>query len=405
MAHDERAHAKLSPSAAKRWRNCPASIRLSEGMPNESSIYAAEGTAAHELAERCLVNGYSASRFIGETFNGFVVDSEMAENVQTYLDYARSIIRPGDDFEVEVRFDLSHMIPGLFGTSDLVIYKPSTKTLYVIDLKYGVVNVDAIDNDQAKIYSMGAYYSKCNWDIEKILISIVQPRRMFGDPIQEWEVSTLDLMVWTEEIANDAARTVENSSPNPGEWCKYCPAAGICTGLREKVYAMAGAIEQDKGGITLANTDYTPERLAEILKSKPIIEAWLKSVDTLVKHEFKNGRPLPGFKEVSSRPVRKFSASEDVVVETVTVGLGISKEDLYTTPELITPAALEKVAKAYGFKGKKAEEAVNGLQYLLPSGDYEPLIRKESSGTSIVPEDDPRPSVSDNVDDLFEEIR
>ena len=55
------------------------------------------------------------------------------------------------------------MIDGLFGTSDLVIFKPATKTLYVIDLKCGVMGVGAVDNDQAKIYAMGAYYSKQNW--------------------------------------------------------------------------------------------------------------------------------------------------------------------------------------------------------------------------------------------------
>lgn len=401
MTHSQRSHAKLSPSAAKRWGNCPASIRLSEGMPNESSVYAEEGTAAHELAEKCLVNGYSASRFLGETVNGFLVDRDMAENVQVYLDYARSLIRPGDEWEVEVRFDLSALVDGLFGTSDLVIFKPSTKTLYVIDLKYGVMGVDAVDNDQAKIYAMGAYYSKQNWDIETVVVAIVQPRRMFGEPIQTWEVSTLDLMLWTDEIVADAALTREDHDPIPGDWCRYCPAAAICPGLTGLVYTLAAAAHTEDGDIVVTHENYTPEQLSTILKHKSVIEAWLKAVDTLAKHEFKQGRPLPGFKEVAGRATRKYAAPEDVVVDVIGMGLGIDRKDLYTEPELVTPAELEKVAKRYGYKGKQATDAVNGLQYLTPSGDYAPLITKESSGTSIVPEDDPRPAVASSVDELF----
>ena len=64
------AHAKLGPSAAERWFNCPGSIRASEGMPNNSSVFAAEGTAAHALAAWCLQTGKDAAAFIGQTAGG-----------------------------------------------------------------------------------------------------------------------------------------------------------------------------------------------------------------------------------------------------------------------------------------------------------------------------------------------
>ena len=49
-------HAKLSPSAAARWINCPGSIRLSEKVPPPpSSDYADEGTLAHAVAETKLL--------------------------------------------------------------------------------------------------------------------------------------------------------------------------------------------------------------------------------------------------------------------------------------------------------------------------------------------------------------
>ena len=51
MAHNERAHAILSASGAKRWLSCPPSARLSENFENKSSVFAEEGTFAHELSE------------------------------------------------------------------------------------------------------------------------------------------------------------------------------------------------------------------------------------------------------------------------------------------------------------------------------------------------------------------
>ena len=53
-------HAILSASAAHRWLHCTPSARMTEEIEDSSSVYAAEGTAAHELAElllRCELNG------------------------------------------------------------------------------------------------------------------------------------------------------------------------------------------------------------------------------------------------------------------------------------------------------------------------------------------------------------
>ena len=44
-------HAVLSASSSKQWIHCPPSARLEEPFPNESSVFAEEGTWAHELCE------------------------------------------------------------------------------------------------------------------------------------------------------------------------------------------------------------------------------------------------------------------------------------------------------------------------------------------------------------------
>ena len=49
-------HAILSASSSKRWLNCTPSARLEQNFPNESSVYAEEGTAAHALANTSCGN-------------------------------------------------------------------------------------------------------------------------------------------------------------------------------------------------------------------------------------------------------------------------------------------------------------------------------------------------------------
>ena len=44
-------HARKSPSSAHRWIHCPASIKLSEGIPATTSAYAEAGRLAHSIAE------------------------------------------------------------------------------------------------------------------------------------------------------------------------------------------------------------------------------------------------------------------------------------------------------------------------------------------------------------------
>ena len=47
-------HALLSPSAAKKWLGCAASLACEVGIPNESGAAAVNGTAMHTLSEYAL---------------------------------------------------------------------------------------------------------------------------------------------------------------------------------------------------------------------------------------------------------------------------------------------------------------------------------------------------------------
>jgi hypothetical protein len=59
------AHALRSASGAKRWMNCPGSLRMEEGRPSNSSDAARLGTAAHALGEACLTTNTDALDWVG----------------------------------------------------------------------------------------------------------------------------------------------------------------------------------------------------------------------------------------------------------------------------------------------------------------------------------------------------
>ena len=48
-------HAKLAPSGAERWVNCPGSLMFND-LPGKDTVYSKEGTLAHEAAEKALYN-------------------------------------------------------------------------------------------------------------------------------------------------------------------------------------------------------------------------------------------------------------------------------------------------------------------------------------------------------------
>ena len=339
--HHTRAHALCSPSGMSRNMVCAGNIAMSSLCEDVEREAAAWGTCAHQISERCLVSGpvggfLNADSFIGETEKSgkfeFVVDEEMANTAQVYIDYCRDRLAEYKEatgqeavFWIEHRISLAPLNPALEtnGTADFIIWFPLWKLVEVIDLKGGRgVTVDVVGNPQGRAYSIGTLVSLPQIQgVERVKVTIVQPRVGSGEPKSD-EFHVADLYDWVVDLlgliqrckdALDEFNALGDSRILFDEWadkwltpgqCTFCTAKPICPALRKKALAvmpdLARTWHEDitlTTPPTLPNLAKTgsPEELAHDLDGFDELEGWIKARRAFAHAEAERGNPPPGY--------------------------------------------------------------------------------------------------------------
>ena len=323
--------------------------------PSKSSVYADEGTKAHAIAEAILLHKGNVS--------------SIPPDIAVYTDYVQSL---GGILQVEKRVKVSESVPG---TADAVVWDPHTATLEVIDLKYGQgVSVEVMDNLQLRIYALAALLT-LNYPAVYVKVTIVQPRYNHADgPIRSVKFWSIDLLEFHADLL-DAEAVVEEAEENhrlglsmseylvpSEEGCRWCNAAPTCPA----VYRRAKELAKEA---FLASLPYDPAKLSEALKFIPILEGWIKNVREFSAREVESGAKIPGWKLVAKRPTRKWIDVDAAAAALAAVGLD---EEDYMVRQLVSPAAAERLL------GKGNKDLMEGL------------TTKESSGNTLVPDDDKR---------------
>lgn len=373
------AHAFLSASGSKRWMSCPPSAMLETKYPDKGSIYAKEGTVAHELSEITLRNllgeletkAYSKKLEALKSNSKDFYSAEMADYAYVYVDivmqkYAEAKKLTHDaTIIIEGRLDFSPWVPEGFGTGDAVIIADGR--MEIIDLKYGKgVPVFAENNSQMRLYALGAYNSfGLLYDVDMVTSTIVQPRL---DSVTTEEKTISDLLKWGEGVKKIADLAIKGDGDFcAGAHCQFCKAAVQCRALAD--YNMELAKYE------FAHADIlTDEEIADILLREKTFSNWLKAISEYALTEaVDKDKKWPGFKLVegrSNRVITDAGAAAQTLLEK-----GYKKEEVYRPEELKTIGDLEKLTGK-----KKFVELLNAY------------IDKPPGKPALVPESDKRPA-------------
>jgi hypothetical protein len=373
-------HALLAASSAKRWMNCPPSAKAENAVPEQQSLFATEGSFAHDVAHMLLVEYLGRADHIGlaewqhQLTASDLYTQDLLDYVHIYVDLviekinaARAMSRDAVIL-LEQKLDYSPWAPGGFGTGDAVLYADGY--LEVIDLKFGRgVPVSAEDNPQLRLYALGALNREDAflYSIQKVIMTIAQPRL---DSITSETMSVAELLAWAEsEVKPKAQLAYEGKGDfSDGDWCRFCKIKHTCRKRAEGSLALQTYGRKEPHLLTI------PE-IADILGKADQLVAWATDVKTwALEQAEKHNVSYPGWKLVEGRSNRAY-IDEKTVANTL-LDAGYTPDIIRKPDELLGVTAMEKLL------GKKRfAEMLEGLVIkppgkpaLVPIGDKRPAI-------------------------------
>lgn len=383
-------------STAKRRRNCPGSLELEKAEPEpESSPFAVRGTMLHAAVELILTDdpmGFQQSKelargLIGQDL-GFGADHEITDDLvnDKIIPALNAWFRLHREFKfvdwfLETQVSLEEVIPGAFGTAD-VIAKDKQNRIHVLDWKFGDgVMVPVKENEGTAFYAAGVLYDPdpelrefTENVAEDVYFHIVQPQYS-GEALNTWK-TTWD---WVEDMVDALAESIglarqPNAPLKVGDWCKWCKAAVTCPAKLDKVGEIIDHETQEVSAE--AEAGYSIEQLLEIAD---VAANWSKAVFAKASEMCEAGTPIQGWKMVEKRATRQYTDPE--AVERLLHDKRVPKRKSHNS-KLKGPAQLEKeVPKIY-------------------ANEIESMVVKRSSGLTFVRESNPREAVEHDMSQL-----
>lgn len=387
MGHAERDHAILSPSSAKRWIHCTPSALLAEAAGSKTSVYAEEGTLAHEIAEYALTKYMEgeydpiideALPIKDEHLKNPLFSIDMANYIRDYCDYVI-----GEGYEMaradgacqmflERKVDITDYAPDSFGSVDVTL--ESYRTIHIIDLKYGAgVKVFADHNEQMMLYALGALKEAASQNITNIRMTITQVRL---DHYDTFEMSKGELLDWAEKVLKPAAKAAIQGKGKQviGSWCGFCPVKAQCRAQRDAILA-----DFDEKPEPLLLSD---EEITDLIGKIDTYKSWIESVNKYVYDRAIQGYKWEGYKLVAGRSSRVIKDEAKIRQELLNEFL----EDEVLNIKLKGIGDLEKLLgkKVFSARFGDAIESRPGAPKLVPESakgvEYNPLCDFDIEG-------------------------
>ena len=350
-------------STAKRVINCPGSVALVAKMPPKpSSKYADEGTLLHNVIAEIVMSGQPSEHYLGTKYEDQTLTQELIDDKLKPALAALDQIDPNQEMEIEAEtsVDFGDLLPGVFGSTDL-IGRLGTRAV-VLDWKFGDgVAVEVEENPQLMFYAAAAMRTPAaQWAFEgvtEIEMVIVQP-----PAVKRW-VTTPERIAAFELQLVQAVKASEkpNAKLEVGDHCRWCAAKPVCpqmTGAVDRaLQTQLQAIDTQMLGSYLANAD--------------MLEQWITDLRALAFAMLESGTPVPGYKLVAKRATRSWT------------------DETKAKAELLKSLPESEVVEVSVISPAKAEKALKKRKIGLPDD----LVVAISSGNTLASVDDPRPEV------------
>ena len=374
----------FSPSAAGRVLKCPPSLMLDRKFPDKGTEFAAEGTYAHAMAEHILrrfISGEPDPECLDDFEKSEFYSEAMVDYVHTYTDACIEKIgaaRQADAeavFLPEQRLEFNSVVPGGFGTGDMVII--SDRLLEVIDLKYGKgVRVEVEGNPQLQLYALGAIETFGSiYDFDEVKMTIVQPR---NGGISEAVMTVEALKEWGESIKPIIAQALKGEGEfQAGDHCRFCKAAPRCKALADYNLSLARLEFKDVDLLT-------DEEIADVLARVDLLKNYADMIAKYALQEAVAGRhQWPGFKLVEGRSRRVYTDTK-AITKALTAA-GYKKAQFMKPQELIGVTDMTKLLTKKRFEELLGDylEKPQGKPTLAPVSDKRPEFKPAEEFTNL----------------------
>jgi len=307
----------LRASEAGIWANCPGSTVLAKVAESNTDANR-EGDLLHALTSR-------DSAAIKKT--GMVVIDAHRDMAEAAREYCESLAATGHPGQWETAFKDGSLPEGVRGTCDYFAFHGESRTLHVVDLKFGFGSVQAFENWQLLTYSIGAMDQMHGRSVEKIRLHIYQPRDYgSAEPYKIWELPLRDWKTWAAMLKGRVDYARAGTPAETGAWCRYCPSRIFCPAFKESSSHALESIRSSPEDTLLTPSAISAE-LEYLRRAEAIIKSARVAFEDFVISEIKSGRPVLGWQIGRTTGRRYWSAStEEIKAVAAMTGMELTEE-------------------------------------------------------------------------------
>lgn len=342
----------LRPSGAWQWRKCAAYASLvmaDDDVPEDDTEIREEGIACHWAAATGAQEGATAP-------NGVAVDSDMVDAVTVYRNALAAWGVPVVQEQEAHCFGIHHLLKG---TPDADGWCPTTRTLYIADLKYGFRYVDHVMNPQLLCYADGVarrYGLQSIMDCNRVVFLIVQPRHYSSEMVRTWSATPSELLPEMENLRAAAHRAF---APNPvgtiNEGCHRSSCRMQCATYRAAALDAASLYMSYGATPERLPFEFQELELRHMNMAADILHGYKTGLEQQVQHAIKNGARSRFFEmrqemtplQWDQDAIPKMRAMAEIM------GVNIDKEQQTITPTQAKKQLGEQVVNMYARRHPK----------------------------------------------------